>query len=67
MENLPLTSNIRKNDLPNKPSTSYQAVKQVLITNQVKIASFVVECECQFENNFIDIIFDTLSLQIIYF
>ncbi|XP_025195865.1 H(+)/Cl(-) exchange transporter 4 isoform X1 [Melanaphis sacchari] len=29
MENLPLTSNIRKNDLPNKPSTSYQAVKQV--------------------------------------
>lgn len=28
MENLPLTSNIR-NDLPIKPSTTYQAVKQV--------------------------------------
>jgi len=54
MENLPLTSNVRKNDLPNKPSTSYQAVKQVLITNWVKIASFEVECECQFENNFVD-------------
>jgi len=57
MENLPLTSNIRKNDLPNKPSTSYQAVKQVLITIQETIASFVVECECQFENNFVDNIF----------
>lgn len=29
MENLPLTSNVRK-DLPIKPSTSYQSVKQVL-------------------------------------
>lgn len=34
MENLPLTSNVR-NDLPIKPSTSYQAVKQVY-NNKIK-------------------------------